>query len=256
MGVVAFITGGTRGIGLGIAQRLAEDGYDLAVNGVRDEAAVAGVLQGLRETGRRVIYCQGDVSDLALHETMINQALVELGAINVLVNNAGVAPQLRADVLQMSEESWDRVMGINLKGNVFFAQRVANYFLKQRQSDPGFPACMVNINSVSATMVSVNRAEYCVSKAGLAMATQLFAVRLGPENIPIYEVRPGVTRSDMTAGVEEKYDRLIAEGLCPQPRWGEPEDVAKAVASLVRGDFAYSSGQVFMVDGGMTIQRL
>jgi NAD(P)-dependent dehydrogenase (short-subunit alcohol dehydrogenase family) len=256
MAKVALITGGSRGIGLGIAARLAEEGYDLAVNGVRDEAAVEEVLETLRATGRRVCYCQGDVKDLGAHEGMVDRALEELGQINLLVNNAGVAPLVRADVLEMDEASWERVLGINLKGNVFLAQRVANYFLDQRRSDPAFPACLININSVSATMVSVNRAEYCISKAGLAMATQLFAVRLGPEDIPVYEVRPGVTRSDMTAGVEEKYDRLIAEGLCPQPRWGEPEDVAKAVAALARGEFAYSSGQVFMVDGGMTISRL
>ncbi len=253
---VAFITGGTRGIGLGIAKKLASEGYDLAVNGVRDEEAVGEVLTELRSSGQRIVYCQGDVSDLGNHAIMIERAVVELGHINVLVNNAGVAPGVRADVLEMSEESWERVMGINLKGSVFLAQRMANYFLAQREDTPGFPACIVNINSVSATIVSVNRAEYCVSKAGLAMATQLFAVRLGPENIPVYEVRPGVTRSDMTAGVQEKYDKLIADGLCPQPRWGEPEDVAKAVFSLVRGDFSYSSGHVFSIDGGMTIQRL
>ncbi len=253
---VAFITGGSRGIGLGIARKLAEEGYDLAINGVREEKAVQSVLDGLRETGRRLVYCQGDVADLQAHAGMVERAVSRLGGIHFLVNNAGVAPLVRADVLEMSEESWERVMGINLKGNVFLAQRVANYFLKQREEDPAFPACIVNINSVSATMVSVNRAEYCISKAGLAMATQLFAVRLGPEKIPVYEVRPGVTRSDMTAGVEEKYDRLIADGLCPQPRWGEPEDVAKAVAALARGEFDYSSGQVFMVDGGMTIHRL
>jgi NAD(P)-dependent dehydrogenase (short-subunit alcohol dehydrogenase family) len=253
---VAFVTGGTRGIGLGIARKLAAEGYDLAVNGVRDKASVGSVLEALRSSGQRVVYCQGDVSDLENHAVMIERAVTELGQVNVLVNNAGVAPQVRADVLEMSEESWERVLGINLKGNVFLAQHVANYFLTQRQSNAEFPACIVNVNSVSATMVSVNRAEYCVSKAGLAMATQLFAVRLGPENIPVYEVRPGVTRSDMTAGVEEKYDKLIADGLCPQPRWGEPEDVAKAVASLVSGDFPYSSGHVFSVDGGMTIQRL
>ncbi len=256
MAAVALITGGTRGIGLGIARRLAEDGYDLAVNGVREEADVADILEGLRDTGRRVVYSQGDVSDLETHGEIVGQAMETFGQINVLVNNAGVAPLVRADVLQMTEESWERVIGINLKGNVFLAQRVANYFVEQRRNDPDFKACLVNINSVSATMVSVNRAEYCISKAGLAMATQLFAVRLGAEDIPVYEVRPGVIRSDMTAGVEEKYDRLIADGLCPQPRWGEPEDVAKAVSSLVGGDFPYSSGQVFMVDGGLTIHRL
>ncbi len=253
---IALITGGTRGIGLGIAEKLAKEGYDLAINGVRPADQVKDIMASLLSLGRRVIYCQGDVSDLATHESILNQISSELGPLNLLINNAGVAPLVRADVLEMTEESYDRVMGINLKGNVFLAQRVANAFLQHRQNDPEFPACIININSVSATMVSVNRAEYCISKAGLGMATQLFAVRLAGENIPVYEVRPGVTHSNMTAGVTEKYDRLIAEGLCPQPRWGEPEDVAKAVYALAKGDFAYSSGQVFMVDGGMTIQRL
>lgn len=252
----ALITGGSRGIGLGIAQKLASLGYDLAINGVREETQLESVLNGLRSTGVDVVYCQGDISDLSCHARLLEKALNALGSLNVLVNNAGVAPLVRADALEMTEESYDRVMGINLKGLVFLSQRVANYFMDARKSNPDHEACIVNINSVSATMVSVNRAEYCISKAGLAMATQLFAVRLGKEEIPVYEVRPGVTRSDMTAGVTEKYDKLIAEGLCPQPRWGEPEDVAKAVAALVRGDFAYSSGHVFHIDGGMTIQRL
>ena len=253
---VALITGGSRGIGLGIARKLAHEGYHLVINGLRDEASVNPVLESLGQTGRRVVYCQGDVSDLQSHPGIVERALAELGRINVLINNAGVAPLVRADVLEMTEESYDRVMGINLKGAVFLAQRMAKYFLAQRAGEPEFPACIINVNSVSATMVSVNRTEYCISKAGLAMATQLFAVRLGTENIPVFEVRPGVIRSNMTAGVVEKYDRLIAQGLCPQPRWGEPEDVAKAVFSLVKGDFPYSSGHVFTVDGAMTIQRL
>ncbi len=252
----AFITGGTRGIGLGIAHKLAAEGYALAINGVRPEADVTDILEGLRGHGQQVVYCQGDVSELDAHPEMIQTATDALGKLNLLVNNAGVAPLVRADVLEMSEDSWERVMGINLKGNVFLAQRFANLILEERQTDPQFPACIININSVSATMVSVNRAEYCISKAGLAMATQLFAIRLAADNIPVYEVRPGVTHSNMTAGVTEKYDKLIADGLVPQARWGEPEDVAKAVAALARGDFPYSTGHVFMVDGAMTLQRL
>jgi len=256
MSNVAFITGGTRGIGLGIGHKLASEGYDLAVNGVRSEDQVGAILSELREHGTKVIYCQGDVHDLACHEAMLTQILDQLGHLNVLVNNAGVAPSVRADALEMTEESYDRVMGINLKGNVFLAQRVSNYFISRRKQTPDFAACLININSVSATMISVNRTEYCISKAGLAMATQVFAVRLACENIPVYEVRPGVIHSNMTAGVTEKYDQLIADGLCPQPRWGEPEDVALAVSSLLSGHFPYSSGHVFTVDGGMTLQRL
>src|SRR6185312_2054393 len=153
------------------------------------------------------------------------------------------------------EESFDEVLSTNLKGAYFLMQKGANWLIEQKKKDDGFKGCIINISSISATLASVNRGEYCIAKAGLSMATQLFAVRLGEFNIPVFEIRPGVIRSDMTSGVKEKYDKLIDEGLCVQKRWGEPEDVGKVVASVAKGDFLYSTGQVFMVDGGLTIPR-
>ncbi len=174
----------------------------------------------------------------------------------MLVNNAGMAPRVRNDILEATEESFDEVLSTNLKGTYFLTQKAANRMIAQKKEDPAFQGCIINISSISATVASVNRGEYCVSKAGLSMATQLFAVRLGEYNIPVFEVRPGVIRTDMTARVKEKYDRLIEEGLCVQKRWGEPEDVGKVVASLASGHFMYSTGQVIMVDGGLSIPRL
>lgn len=159
-------------------------------------------------------------------------------------------------MLGTTEESFDEVISTNLKGNYFLTQDAANWMIEQKQIDTNFTGCIINVSSISATVASVNRGEYCISKAGISMATQLFAVRLGEFDIPVYEVRPGVISTDMTAGVKEKYNKLIEEGLCVQKRWGEPDDVGKVVASLVKGDFIYSTGQVIMVDGGLTIPRL
>ncbi|HEY1053869.1 MAG TPA: 3-ketoacyl-ACP reductase, partial [Emticicia sp.] len=169
---------------------------------------------------------------------------------------AGVAPKQRNDILEATEESFDYVISTNLKGTYFLTQTAANWMIEQRNQDLNFTGCIINVSSISATIASVNRGEYCLSKAGLSMATQLFAVRLGEYNIPVYEVRPGVIKTDMTAGVTSKYDQLIENGLCVQKRWGFPEDVGKAVAALAKGDFPYSTGQVIMVDGGMTLGRL
>ena len=161
-----------------------------------------------------------------------------------------------ADLLETTEESYDYVVGTNLRGVFFLTQAFARDMVAARKADPKFAACIINITSISATVVSINRGEYCIAKAGLSMLSQLFATRLGPDGIPVYEVRPGVIKTDMTAGVTDKYDKLIAGGLNIQPRWGYPEDVGKAVASLARGDFPFSTRQVFMVDGGLTIPRL
>ena len=251
----ALVTGGSRGIGFGIAERLAREGYDLAINGVRPEAAVAESLARLREQGVQVVYAPGDVASAAGRAALLERTAC-LGPINLLVNNAGVAPKERRDLLEMSEESYDRVLGTNLRGPLFLTQQVVRQMLEARQREPDFPACVINISSISASVVSTNRGEYCIAKAGLAMLTQLFATRLGALGIPVYEVRPGVIKSDMTAGVSAKYDQLIESGLCVQPRWGYPDDVGRAVAALARGDFPYSTGQVLLVDGGLTIPRL
>lgn len=252
----ALITGGSRGIGLAIAKKLCAEGYDVAINGVRDEEHVKEVLEELKSEGTHVIYCQGDIGSESDRKKIVKQLQSEFGRLNVLVNNAGVAPNERLDPLEATEESYDRVMGINLKGPYFLTQAVANWMVKQKKEIPSFQAAIITIGSISATVVSANRGDYCISKAGLAMHNKIWAVRLAEYGINVYEVRPGVIRTDMTSGVTEKYDRLIREGLTVQPRWGNPEDVGKAVLSLVRGDFPYSTGEVIMVDGGLTIPRL
>ncbi|GAB3502987.1 3-ketoacyl-ACP reductase [Emticicia fontis] len=253
---VAFITGGSRGIGLGIAEHLAKAGFNLAINGMRPKEAVTDILIDLGRLGAEVIYCQGDIASTEDRKAMLEKIKAHFGHLHVLVNNAGVAPKQRNDILEATEESFDYVISTNLKGTYFLTQTAANWMIEQRNQDLNFTGCIINVSSISATIASVNRGEYCLSKAGLSMATQLFAVRLGEYNIPVYEVRPGVIKTDMTAGVTSKYDQLIENGLCVQKRWGFPEDVGKAVAALAKGDFPYSTGQVIMVDGGMTLGRL
>lgn len=253
---VALITGGSRGIGLGIAQQLVLQGFDIAINGVREEAAVTSVLEGLRATGANVIYCQADVASSTDRKRMVDKVKTHFGCLHVLVNNAGIAPRERRDVLETTEESFDQVLATNLKSNYFLTQQVANWMIEQKKLDVKFQGSIINVSSISATVASVNRGEYCISKAGLSMATQLFAVRLGEFGIPVFEVRPGIINTDMTAGVKEKYDKLIEGGLTVEKRWGQPEDVGRVVASLASGNFAYSTGQVIMVDGGLTVPRL
>jgi 3-oxoacyl-[acyl-carrier protein] reductase len=256
MSKVALITGAGRGIGLGIAKALAAEGCDIVVGDIHSEEVVAEALGELRDLGAEVLYCIADVSDPEARAGMLDAIRAKFGRLDVLVNNAGVAPKVRADILEATEESYDWVMSINLKGPYFLTQAVANWMIEQQKEDESFQGCIVNISSISATVASPSRGEYCISKAGVSMATQLWASRLGEFGIPVYEIRPGVIRTPMTEAVKEKYDRLIEDGLTIQPRWGFPEDVGKAVAMLVRGDLPYSTGQVIMVDGGMMVQRL
>ena len=253
---VALITGGSRGIGYGIALQLAQNGFDLAINGVRDETAVKDAIEDLRKAGANVLYCQGDVSSTQDRKKVLQHIKDHFGRLHVLVNNAGVAPEERRDILETTEESFDRLIATNLKSSYFLSQQVANWMIEEKKEDASFQSCIINVSSISASVASVNRGEYCVSKAGLSMVTQLFAVRLGEFDIPVYEVRPGVIYTDMTAGVKEKYDKLIDEGLCVQKRWGYPEDVGKAVSALALQNFPYSTGQVIIVDGGLTLPRL
>jgi 3-oxoacyl-[acyl-carrier protein] reductase len=253
---VALVTGGGRGIGLGIAKCLAAEGYDLAVAGVRAEERVQEALESLRALGVDVLYCRADVSDRDARRGMLDAIRQRFGRLDVLVNNAGIAPAVRADILEATEESYERVMRTNLRGPYFLTQSVARWMIEQQAEDEGFRGCIVNISSISATVASPSRGEYCLSKAGVSMATQLWAVRLAEYGIPVYEVRPGIIQTDMTHAVRDKYDRLIAGGLTLQPRWGTPEDVGQAVAALARGDLPYSTGQVVMVDGGLTVGRL
>jgi 3-oxoacyl-[acyl-carrier protein] reductase len=253
---VALITGAGRGIGLGIGMALAAERWDLAIMDIHPDEVVLPALTELRNQGVDVLYCQADVTDPEARTETLETVRDRFGQLNVLINNAGVAPRVRADVLEATEESYDWVMDINLKGPYFLTQGVARWLVAQKQADAGFWGCIVNISSISATVASPSRGEYCISKAGVSMATQLWAARLGEFDIPVYEVRPGVIQTEMTKTVQEKYDKLIGEGLMLQQRWGYPDDIGKAVAALVRGDFSYSTGQVVMVDGGLTVPRL
>lgn len=254
---VALVTGGRRGIGLGVARALAGAGYDLAINGVSpaDDRAAAAIAE-LESLGGKALYVQGDVARAADHERMVEAVKDRFGRLNLLVNNAGVAPRSRDDILTATRENFDYVIETNLRGPYFLTQRVANYMVEQKKADPAFEGMVVFVTSISSTVVSVNRGEYCISKAGLSMAAQLWAVRLAEFGIPVHEVRPGIIATDLTAGVKAKYDKLFAEGLALVPRWGTPEDVGRIVAALARGDLPYSTGQVIMVDGGMQIQKL
>jgi NAD(P)-dependent dehydrogenase (short-subunit alcohol dehydrogenase family) len=253
---VAAVTGGARGIGLGISAALAAEGFDLAICGQRIEADVAATLDDLRSKGARVVYSRADISKAEDRAAFVDAIRTAFGSLHVLVNNAGIAPKVRADILEAGEESFDDLIRVNLKGPYFLTQAAARWMIDQRAADAAFRGCIVNITSISATVASVNRGDYCLTKAALGMSSQLWSVRLAEYGIPVYEVRPGVIKTDMTAGVTAKYDALIAQGLVPQNRWGFPDDVGRAVASLARGDFPYSTGQVLMVDGGLTLQRL
>ncbi len=252
----ALITGGTRGIGLGIADALGREGFDLCVCGVRPAEAVEASLAGLRETGAGVLYVRADVGSPPDRAALLQAVENRFGALHVLVNNAGVAPDVRADLLDATEESFERLMRINLQGPYFLTQAAAKWMIRQKRADPAFAGAVITVTSVSAETASISRGDYCVSKAGLAMAVRLFAARLGAEGIPVYEIRPGLIQTDMTSAVRSNYDALIARGLLVEPRWGTPADVGRAVAMLARGDLPYGTGSVLHVDGGLTLPRL
>ena len=255
---VALITGGSRGIGLGIARCLALEGWRLAINGMRSEAEVADALDELRQLSAEVTYCPGDVGRASDRQSMLDAIDQRFGQLNLLVNNAGITSVGRKDMWPRRER--DRVFATNLKGPYFLTQLAARWMieLKQqaRRATADFPATIVNVSSVSAEIVSTNRGDYCLTKTALGMATKLWAARLAEFGIAVYEIQPGLIRSDMTAGATEKYDRMIAEGLTLEPRWGEPEDIGRAVAMLARGDLTYATGQVLKIDGGMLIRTL
>lgn len=258
---IAFITGASRGIGRGVAVELAKGGYDIAgssrvLDSQNSERGIFEVKQRVEECGSFFLPVQGEISILEDHRRMLNTVLDRFGRIDLLVNNAGVAPERRLDVLETTPASFDRVMSINLRGAFFLTQRVARQMIDQMKSQPEAIPKIVFITSVSAYMSSPSRAEYCISKSGLSMAAAIFADRLAEYAINVYEVRPGIIKTDMTAPVQDKYDRLIEEGLIPQRRWGLPEDVGKAVAALLSGGFEYSTGTVIEVSGGMNIRRL
>jgi 3-oxoacyl-[acyl-carrier protein] reductase len=252
----ALVTGGTRGIGFGIARALAEEGWSLALGGTRPESDARGALGELRALGATVHYLRGDLAKRDDRARIAAEARAALGSVNALVNNAGRAPRVRADLLEATEDSFDEVLGVNLQGPYFLTQAIARDQVEQRRIEPSFRASIVFVTSVSATMASPDRGDYCVSKAGLSMAVRLFAMRLAEHGIPVFEVRPGIIATDMTAGVRDVYDRRIADGLVPERRWGQPDDVGRAVAALVRGDVPYATGTIINVDGGLSIPRL
>lgn len=286
---VVLVTGASRGIGRGIAVELAREGYSVAVNYARNAEAAQETLRLCREVAAerpaapsetasaadagpggpvgagaggaveppRFEAFQGDVGERASREALLEAVATSFGEIDALVNNAGIAPRERNDIVEGTEESFEELMRVNLQGPYFLTQSVARRWLAS-EAPPRIPSGrkIIFVSSISASVVSTNRGEYCVSKAGISMATQLWAARLASEGIQVYEIRPGITRTDMTSGVREKYDALIAEGLVPQRRWGEPADNGRAVVGFLRGDFAFSTGAHVYTDGGLTIPRL
>ena len=255
MNRIALVTGGTRGIGLGIARALAREGWTLALCGLRSRDEVADVVGEIASLGGGAEYWRADIGSPNDRALLLSSTIAHFGALDALVNNAGRAPRVRADLLTATESSFEEVLRTNLQGPFFLTQSAAR-LLVQQQPRAGAPRAIVFVTSVSAEMASAHRGEYCVSKAGLSMAAKLFAVRLAADRIPVYEVRPGIIATDMTAGVKDMYDTRIAEGLVPDARWGQPEDVGRAVATLLRGDIAYATGTVVNVDGGLSIPRL
>ncbi len=251
----ALVTGGSRGIGAAICAKLGELGFHVFVNYAHNQEAANKVAQGIRDKGGKATVLAGDVGSESDRRQMLS-IVRDYGRLDVLVNNAGITSVGRRDILEATEESWEKVFNTNLKGPFFLTQAVANemiHWIREGRQPQGY---IINVSSISAFAVSTNRADYCLTKAALAMMTQLFAQRLADEKIQVFEVCPGVIASDMTAPVKEKYDRLIAEGAWPIRRWGEPEDVALAVAALVQGYFPFSTGNRFLVDGGFHIPTL
>jgi len=258
---VALVTGAGRGIGRGISLELANSGFEIAGVDIvfepeNKKSGLFEVRDLLAKLDAEFVPIQGDLADLAAHERILKEATARFGRIDFVVNNAGVGPLVRTDILETTPESFDRVFGVNARGAFFFTQRAARLMVQQVRESPGPKPAIVFITSISAVVSSPMRAEYCMSKAALSQAATLFADRLAEHGVCVYEVRPGIIETDMTAPVSEKYDKLIAEGLVPQKRWGFPEDVGKAVAALAKGCFPFSTGLVLEVSGGMNIRRL
>jgi 3-oxoacyl-[acyl-carrier protein] reductase len=253
---VALVTGGSRGIGRGICLALASRGFNILINYNANADAAEQTKHMILKMGGEAETCQADIATAAHRELMLDYCMENLGRLDVLVNNAGIAPPQRADLLDMAEDSYDLVMETNLKGPFFLTQMAARLMVGQIENKIIESASIINISSISAYTASVNRGEYCMSKTGMTMMTALFAIRLAEYGINVYEVRPGIVRTDMTAGVQKKYDALIKDGLLPIRRWGYPEDVGKAVAALATGALPYSTGEVINVDGGFHLRNL
>ncbi|WP_438752433.1 3-ketoacyl-ACP reductase [Pararhizobium sp. O133] len=250
---VAIVTGGRRGIGLGIARALAKGGFDIVITGIGEPNQVGGVLNDLVALGARAIFLKADLSDLAGHQATVDAILSQFGSIDCLVNNAGMASVVRGDFLDLAPDNFDTILATNLRGTVFFTQAVVKAMLA---GAAGSHRSVINITSVSAAMTSPERLDYCISKAGLAVFSQGLALRLAETGISVFELRPGIIRSDMTAGVSAKYDALIDGGLVPMKRWGEADDIGGMVAALASGSFGFATGTVISADGGLSIGRL
>ena len=253
----AIVTGGGRGIGRGIATSLGELGWNVVVNYRSNDTSAKEAGELIEELGGKGLAVQADIGKTADREKLVKASVEAFGKIDLLVNNAGMGPPKRLDVLSTTEESYDLVMGVNLKGPFFLTQVVANTMLADIAA--GKYAAMpkiVNIGSISGYTSSPSRGEYCISKAGMGMVTLLFADRLADDGINVYEIRPGIIATDLTSVVKEKYDKLIGDGLTPIKRWGEPGDIAKAVLAIANDLFPFSTGEVFNVDGGFHMHRL
>jgi len=252
---VAMVTGGSRGIGLGIVKKLSTDGFAIGIMATRELESYPDLVAHLNENQVEYVYIQGNLVSREDRENFLSKVVEKFQRVDLLVNNAGVAPLKRFDLLEMPEESLDRLYEINTKGTMFMTQIVAKQMIKQ-ELEKGLRGTIINLSSVSAEVSSTNRGEYCVSKASISMLTTLYADRLARESIMVYEIRPGIILSDMTSTVQEKYDKLFEDGICLINRWGTPEDIGDAVSLLAEGRLRYTTGQVINVDGGFTIQRL
>jgi 3-oxoacyl-[acyl-carrier protein] reductase len=258
---VALVTGASRGLGRGIAEALAQDGLSVAIHYASNKAAAEETAASCQRLAPRAdqsfVTVGGNIGVAADRERIVAETLDAFGRLDALVNNAGIAPRVRADIVEATEEIFDEVMAVNLKGPYFLSQLVVRHWLEKRNDARlrgGYK--LIFVSSISAYLASINRGEYCMSKAALAMATKLWATRLATDNVQVYEVRPGVMATDMTAGVKDKYDKLIADGLVPQKRWGTGDDVGSAISALLKGYFPFSTGDVINVDGGIHLQRL
>ncbi len=254
---IAAVTGSRRGIGLGIAKALCQAGYTVIISGTADEASSADALDSLRSIGGDVHYMQLNISHADERISFFKEIDKKFGRLDVMVNNAGMAPRVRLDILETTRESFEEVLSVNLEGTFFMCQHAANLMLDmQKRNLEDYTPRIVNVASISSYTSSVNRGEYCISKAGISMTTQLFADRLAAYGIPVFEVRPGIIETDMTAGVRDKYEQMISSGLTPIPRMGKPEDVANCVLSAVSGHLDFATGQVLNADGGFHIRRM
>jgi NAD(P)-dependent dehydrogenase (short-subunit alcohol dehydrogenase family) len=253
---VALVTGASRGIGRGIALEVARAGYDLAVNYVANADAARAVQGEIQRMGRRAELLRGDVGIREDRDAMVEGVRTAYGRVDLLVNNAGIVSPARRDILEAREEDFDHVMAVNLKGPYFLTQQVARWMMEQKGAHPEREFAIVNIGSISGYAPGVNRGEYCISKAGVRMATSLWAARLAEVGIRVHEIRPGIIETDLTGPVKAKYDTLIAEGITPIRRWGTPEDIGRAVAAIASGAFPFSTGDTFEVDGGFHMKIL